>query len=130
VAEAADDPEAVRRFAGRMKVESDRLNRLVQQIIELSRLQGDELIDEPVEVRVDTVVEAALDRSRTDADAKDIELAHDCEDDLIVLGSAEQLRVALGNLIENAVTYSPEGSRVAVTARRNEHNEALDPAVE
>ena len=38
--DAADDPEAVRRFAGRMQHESDRLARLVQDVIELSRLQG------------------------------------------------------------------------------------------
>ena len=45
VGDAADDPEAVRRFAGRMLTESDRLSRLVQQIIELSRLQGDDPLE-------------------------------------------------------------------------------------
>ena len=47
VIDAADDPEAVQRFAGRMRTESERLGRLVQQIIELSRLQGDDPLDEP-----------------------------------------------------------------------------------
>ena len=46
VAEAADDPEAVIRFAARMQTESERLTRLVQQIIELSRLQGDDPLEE------------------------------------------------------------------------------------
>jgi two-component system, OmpR family, sensor histidine kinase SenX3 len=130
VAEAADDPEAVRRFAGRMQTESDRLNRLVQQIIELSRLQGDELIDEPADVRINDVVEAALDRARTDAEAKDIDLAARCDDDLVVSGSADQLLVAVSNLIENAVTYSPEGARVAVMALRREGNNRVGPTVE
>lgn len=130
VGEAAEDPEAVRRFAGRMQAESDRLNRLVQQIIELSRLQGDELIDEPAEVRIDAVIDAAVDRSQTDAEAKDIDLAARCDPDLVVLGSEDQLLVAVGNLIENAVTYSAEGSRVAVMAQQRNRIGLLGPAVE
>ena len=51
VRDAADDPEAVKRFAGRMLTESDRLTRLVQQIIELSRLQDDDPLDAPVPCR-------------------------------------------------------------------------------
>lgn len=130
VGEAADDPEAVRRFSGRMLVESDRLNRLVQQIIELSRLQGDELIEEPNDVRIEAVVDAALDRSRTDAEAKDIELAARCGNDLMVSGSKDQLLVAVSNLIENAVTYSHEGARVAVMAQLHDRSSILGPTVE
>ena len=47
VCDAANDPEAVKRFGGRMLIESDRLSRLVQQIIELSRLQGDDPLEAP-----------------------------------------------------------------------------------
>jgi two-component system, OmpR family, sensor histidine kinase SenX3 len=130
VGEAAEDPEAVQRFAGRMQAESDRLNRLVQQIIELSRLQGDELIDDPAKVRIERVVENALDRSRTDAEAKDIDIAARVDADLLVLGSEDQLLVAVSNLIENAVAYSPEGSRVAVMAHRCDRIGALGSTVE
>jgi two-component system sensor histidine kinase SenX3 len=118
VAEAADDPEAVRRFAGRMQSESERLTRLVQQIIELSRLQGDELVHEPISVDVAEVVDTAVDRVRTDADARGITLATRTAPDLTVLGSPDQILVALSNLVENAVAYSTEGGRVAVMAAR------------
>src|SRR4051812_9756488 len=53
VSDAAEDPDAVRRSAGRLQHESDRLSRLVQQIIELSRLQDDSPLDAPVVVSVD-----------------------------------------------------------------------------
>ncbi len=46
VGEAKDDPEAVVRFSSRMHLESERLTRLVQQIIDLSRLQNDILSDD------------------------------------------------------------------------------------
>ncbi|HET9498927.1 MAG TPA: ATP-binding protein [Marmoricola sp.] len=117
VIDAADDPEAVQRFAGRMHTESERLTRLVQQIIELSRLQDDDPLEEPVAVPVDEVLARAVDESRTDAESKRITVAHEGENGLTLLGSREQVAVAVGNLVSNAVTYSPEGSTVVVAAR-------------
>lgn len=130
VAHAAEDPEAVRRFSGRMLVESERLTRLVQQIIELSRLQDDQLIDEPVEVVLSDVVQKAIERSRTDADARGISLVSRHDDDLEVLGNPDQLLAAVSNLVENAVAYSPERSRVAVIierARPEDHEDLEGP---
>jgi len=117
VGEAADDPEAVHRFARRMRLEADRLGRLVQQVVELSRLQDDELLDEPVRVSVDALVAAALDRTRTDAESRSVELVGQDDTGLAVRGNAGQLEVALGNLVDNAVAYSPDGTRVAVLVR-------------
>lgn len=119
VDEARDDPEAVTRFAGRMQIESERLTRLVQQIIDLSRLQGDALHDQPRPVEVGALLHAACDNAHTDAERKRIEIVHTAEPDLIVVGDREQLLSALSNLVENAVTYSPEDSRVVVRADRN-----------
>ena len=116
VMDASDDPEAVQRFAGRMHTESERLSRLVQQVIELSRLQGDDPLDEPVAIPVDKVIDRAIDENVTDAIARRIELVHNGTDGLVVLGNREQVAVAIGNLVANAVTYSPEGSRVVVSA--------------
>ncbi|MFL6060098.1 MAG: sensor histidine kinase [Marmoricola sp.] len=117
VIDAADDPEAVQRFAGRMHTESERLARLVQQIIELSRLQGDDPLDEPVAVEVDTIISRAIDENSTDAGAKGISLVQNGERGLTLLGNREQVAVAIGNLVANAVAYSPEGSAVVVSAK-------------
>ena len=114
VQEAADDPEAVHRFAGRMHRESERLGRLVQQIIELSRLQGDDPIDEPRVVSVDEVVDRAIDAASTDAEARAGTILRAGETGVQLLGNADQLVVALSNLVTNAVTYSPESATVAV----------------
>ncbi|MGH3497765.1 MAG: sensor histidine kinase [Nocardioidaceae bacterium] len=117
VGEAADDPEAVHRFSARMLIESERLTRLVQQIIELSRLQGDDLVEHPVPIDVDDLVRTALDRSRTDAEAKQITLVAPPSTGAKVLGNPDQIAVAVANLVENAVAYSFDGSRVAVTVK-------------
>jgi two-component system, OmpR family, sensor histidine kinase SenX3 len=118
VQHAADEPEAVQRFSMRMQIEGERLSRLVQQIIELSRVQADDLVDEASPVSLGDVVEAALDRSRVDAQNKQIELVRAGDTDVTITGSEQQLLIALGNLVENAVAYSSEHTRVVVDLRR------------
>lgn len=119
VGEAKDDPEAVERFATRMRSESDRLTRLVQQIIDLSRLQADVASDDLASVKVGEVVGEAIEHSMTDAEAKRITITQDLEPDLFVHGDRAQLHAAVSNLVENAVTYSPNDSAVSVTATRD-----------
>ena len=122
VHDASDDPEAVERFAGRMLKESDRLSKLVQQIIELSRLQGDDPLEMPETVSVDEVLATAIDTSAIDAQAKGISVVSAGETGLEVQGSPEQVAVAVGNLVANAVAYSSPRSSVMVSARANGPN--------
>ena len=120
VAEAKDDPEAVVRFSGRMHLESERLTRLVQQIIDLSRLQNDKLSDDATTIKIGELVSEACEHSATEAEHKGIVIAMAVEPDLFVHGDRAQLHAAVSNLVENAVTYSPKGSRVSVSAQRDQ----------
>ena len=99
-----------------MRVEASRLSRLVKEIIELSRLQGDDPLENPGPVDINAVIEAAVDRCRVDAEDRDIKIVVKTEPALEVMGSEDQLSIAIGNLVENAVNYSPDGTRVAVAA--------------
>ncbi|MGW6279758.1 sensor histidine kinase [Kribbella sp. NPDC055071] len=116
VSEASDDPEAVQRFSDRMRIEASRLSRLVKEIIELSRLQGDDPLENPGPVDINGVIDAAVDRCRVDAEDRDIKIVVKTQPGLEVMGSEDQLSIAIGNLVENAVNYSPDGTRVAVAA--------------
>jgi two-component system sensor histidine kinase SenX3 len=118
VADAADDPEAVHRFSRRMLTESDRLTHLVQQIIELSRLQGDDPLETAEEVDVDEVLATAVDTSTIDAGNRRVSLVVTGERGLAVHGNHEQVTAAVANLVANAVAYSPDGSRVVVSAKQ------------
>jgi two-component system, OmpR family, sensor histidine kinase SenX3 len=121
---AADDPDAVRRFAHRMRHESGRLTNLVQDLITLSRIQGGELVAAPEPVALDDVVGEAVDRCRMKATTKEIELVAGGDSGLEVHGDEELLITALRNLIDNAVAYSPERTRVAISTRAGiDHNE-------
>jgi two-component system, OmpR family, sensor histidine kinase SenX3 len=117
ITEAADDPDAVQRFAGRMQHEGARLGRLVRELIELSRLQGAEPLPAAVPVPVERVIEEATDRTRLAAEQAGIEVRVSSADDLTISGNETQLAMALANLMDNAIAYSPRGTRVAVSAR-------------
>jgi two-component system sensor histidine kinase SenX3 len=109
------DPAAAIRFAERIKHESSRLGRLVSELMELSRLQGAEPLPEPEPVDVDKIMVEVLDRTKTAGAAKDIEVQFRGVRGLTVYGNENQLVTAVVNLVENAIAYSPESTKVLVT---------------
>jgi len=126
-ADPATDVAASRRFAERIQRESARLGQLVTELMELSRLQGAERLPDPEPVSVDWVIADALDRTRTAATAKKIELVVVGTKGLKIYGSDNQFATALGNLVENAVAYSPEGSAVIISSLQD--GERIDISV-
>jgi two-component system sensor histidine kinase SenX3 len=111
---ASDDKEAVEKFAGRMQIEAKRLTDLVQEIINLSRLQdGDPLKNAQPYSMVD-LINQAIDESRLTAEKRKINLAFLPTTDHFVLGDRSQLEMAVSNLIENAINYSPDSTKVAI----------------
>ncbi len=102
------DPAAALRFAERIRHESNRLGRLVTELLELSRLQGGEPLPAPDPVMVDRVITEVLDRSRTTAAAKGIEVQWTGKKGLTAFGSESQLVTAVANLVDNAIAYTPE----------------------
>ena len=114
--QAADDPEAVRRFTGRIQGESARLTQLVTQIVQLSHVQGTQLATLSM-VDIDEVVATALDRSRHLAEQRSVSLTTSGARGLSIRGSRDQLITALVNLLHNAIHYSDTKARVVVTTR-------------
>ena len=115
-----DDEEAVRRFARRMHKESGRLAALVQDIIELSRLQGANVAQQGHTVDINNVVAEAVDRSQLPAESKNITIVVGGRSESRVFGDQDLLVTALRNLIDNAIRYSPENTRVGVGVRVKE----------
>ncbi|MGC5029043.1 ATP-binding protein [Micromonospora sp. DT229] len=113
----SEDLVAARRFAERIQHESTRLGRLVQELLELTRLQGAEPQPAPEPVAVDWVISEVMDRTRTAATARRITVAVEGQRGLTVYGSDSQLATAVANLVENAVNYSSADTTVLVTVR-------------
>lgn len=112
--DAAEDEDAVRRFAQRMHKESGRLSALVQDIIELSRLQGADVVRRGRPVDINTVISEAVDRNKLPAESKQISIVVGGHIDEPVFGDPDLLMTAFRNLIDNAIRYSPEGTKVGV----------------
>lgn len=112
--DAADDPDAVRHFAGRMGQESKRLAQLVQEIIELSRLQVEGSQHDASIQEVSSIIEEATDRAKVVAQGKNITLQVGGNLDAQVYGDRNLLVTAIKNLVDNAVAYSPENTTVGV----------------
>ena len=114
---SSDDPDQVRHFAERMQIEASRLSHLVQDVIDLSRLQGDDPLTHAEVVDVDELVRRALDEVRTLATRQEIELVTGEPCGGLVYGDERQLLAALRNLLINAVSNSSIHTRIAVATR-------------
>ncbi|MDN4477483.1 ATP-binding protein [Demequina sp. SYSU T00039] len=114
IEEGADDPVMVRKFAKKMRKEARRLTKLIQEIIEITRLQGGGSIAEHERLQLDGVVHEAIEAARLGADARDIRIVPDLKARPEIMGDRDLLVMALRNLIDNAVQYSDPGREVAV----------------
>jgi len=90
---------------------------LVQEIINLSRLQDSDPLQEPAEVSVSYLVKEAIDQSQINADNRGITVTYTEDAPAVLLGDRDQLTMAIQNLIENAINYSPENTKVSVTSK-------------
>ncbi|REJ05950.1 two-component sensor histidine kinase [Microbacterium bovistercoris] len=114
---AADDPEQVRRFAARIQAEAGRLGQLTGRIMSLSRLQSSDGLSGLRPVSLDEVIASSLEAHAVQADSAAVELVRGGDRGTWVLGDAQILIEAVGNLLANAIAYSPQGSRVGVGVR-------------
>lgn len=111
---ASDDPEQVRIFAGRLSAEASRLALLTSRIMNLSRLQSSDELTEDRTVAVDEIVVSAIEAHAIQADSAGVSIVRGGTRGLHVRGDAQVLSEAVGNLVANAVAYSPKGASVGV----------------
>jgi two-component system sensor histidine kinase SenX3 len=126
--EQSEDLLAARRFAERIHHESARMGRLVSELLELTRLQGAEPLPTPEPVAVDWVIAEVIDRTRTTASAKSIEVVYAGPRGAMVYGSGNQVATAVTNLVENAIAYSGEDTKVSLTLRQGDDWVEIDVA--
>lgn len=115
VLEASDDPEAITRFASRMQTEAKRLSDLVQEIINLSRIQDEDPLKNAAPILLSDLILQAIDESRLTAESREIKIEFIKMKEVSILGDETQLEMAISNLIENAINYSPNKTTVVVS---------------
>jgi len=118
--DSSDDQEMVKKFSGDLNRESKRLAMLVQDIIQLSRLQSSDPLKSASLVDLAGVIADAVERNQVLAERRGITLSWDAQQGTQILGNSEMLTMAVKNLIENAILYSDEGAQVGVGLREDE----------
>lgn len=131
ITDAADDPDAVRYFAGRITKESQRLAELVHKLIELQRAQDAPAMSDAKPMSVVAMTRESIAANEVQADAKRIGIVlslngrvipvevpegepETLDDDVLVRVGREPFTTAVKNLVENAIHYSPAHTTVSV----------------
>ncbi len=124
------DPDVAQRLAGRIHNEAFRVSRIIDDLLDLSRIESEEAPPrEPVLVNL--VMADAIERVRATADQRGIEIVlHEPSPPVAVMGDRRQLVSAMHALLENAITYSYDNSKVVVTGTvQRTHPNLEHPAV-
>lgn len=119
------DPPRARELVERLSDEADRLTKLVHDLLDLRRLESGER-DGIAPVDLAGLVRDRIEAVREQADARSVTIEFDGPDQAVVAGIEEDLRIAIGNLLDNAVRYNRDGGRVNVTLTRRESDYRLD----
>lgn len=118
LAERAQSDQARQAALARLKGGLERATHLVKQLLELARAEPEgsshALALEPVSLS--GVVREVLAEQASMAEAKGIDLGTSGETDVTVHGHGDSLRVLLGNLVDNAIRYTPRGGTIDVDA--------------
>ncbi len=118
---ALDDRENARRFVDIAARQADRLDAIINDLLALSRLEqsGADAAIETGPVPLRGVLECAVQACSERMGDSRVKLELECDPDIQVPANAPLLEQAVSNLIDNAVKYSPQGTRVLISAAQD-----------
>jgi two-component system phosphate regulon sensor histidine kinase PhoR len=115
---ALDDPPAARHFLDRMETEVEALTQMVQELLELSRIESGQAPMRLIPTPVADVVFPPVERLRAQAERAGLSITIDLPPDLPpVLADAERVQQVITNLVHNAIKFTPSGGQVTLSAQ-------------
>lgn len=111
---ARDDSEARERFLGIMFDQTERMQRLINDLLSLSRVEMDEHVPPSSQTDLAALVDDVQDYLRPQLEEKSIRLTVEKPERALAVGDRDQLMEVILNLVENAIKYSPAGSAVGI----------------
>lgn len=104
-------------FVATMDEQINKLDFLMQSLIKMSRLETGTFVLTPTEARLGDTIAQAMSTVWAKAEKKQIELTVDCAPEIMVQHDPKWTAEAIGNILDNAVKYTPRGGRVAIAVR-------------
>ncbi|MHB2016143.1 MAG: response regulator [Candidatus Xenobia bacterium] len=123
-----EDPEVMVEFLSIINQESDRLTRLINNLLDLSRIEAGQMQWDKVPVAIDQVIASCVTATRSLVDKKSLQLEVDVKPGLLTLGDEDKLIQVFTNLISNAIKFTPASGRLWITGKAVSDNE-LEVAV-
>ncbi|AZK48087.1 two-component system histidine kinase PnpS [Paenibacillus lentus] len=111
------DTDTIRSFLQIIYDESDRLNRLIGDILELSKIESKRVPLEYAPIHLKELLDSVTEVLLPAANKKSIVLLQEIPEHLFIEGDEDRLRQIFMNLISNAINYTPEGGRVSIGAK-------------
>ena len=120
---ALDDLENRKRFVEIIREHAQRLARLTDDLLKLSRIEAGRLEIEMRPIRVEALVNSCIETARLKAETRGLQIHVDLPENApAVRGDGAQLGEVLQNLLDNALQYTPAGGRIELKARSNGHD--------
>jgi two-component system phosphate regulon sensor histidine kinase PhoR len=126
---AIEEPPAARQFLTHMENELSSLTQMVEELLELSRIESGKVPLDLQPTKLSKLVKKPLKRLRPQADRKDVELSKSLPGDApLVLADAQRIHQVVANLVHNAIKFTPSGGHITVFAKVGAQAEAMGAA--
>lgn len=120
---ALEDPPAARRFLGRMEAEVDSLTLMVQELLELSRIESGKVPLQLTPISPCSLLFTASERLRLQAERAELNLEVNCADQLPdVWADPPRMEQVIVNLLHNAIKFTPSGGEITLSAWQDHEN--------
>jgi two-component system phosphate regulon sensor histidine kinase PhoR len=114
-----DDPQTSVRFLDIILKQSDRLNLILEDLLQLSKIESGQVQFKQEPLHIGSVIERTIAMIKPLADKKQHRLIAQVDADLpLITGDQERLVQVLANLLDNSIKYTPEGGQITLSARR------------
>lgn len=123
---AADDPSASAHFLDNAEREVDSLTQMVQELLELSRIESGKVPLRLSPVAVTELIVPAVERLKPQAERSELELSVDLAENLPqVLADAARVQQVVTNLVHNAIKFTPPSGEIKVTAQYEQEDDVV-----
>jgi len=117
---AKDDPKLLDRFLTTLVKESERLSLLIDDLLEIATREAGRVQVQKSEVPITDIVDRVVQVCGPEAARKDIDIRVEVPEEIVAYGDERQLEQVVGNLVDNAVKYTPQGGSVAIRATEDD----------
>jgi two-component system phosphate regulon sensor histidine kinase PhoR len=119
VSGALKDPVRAQEFLGAVQRNAERLARLVNDLLDLARIEEGRYEASLVPLTVEEPISAVFDLLETRAQDRGLSLHVDVEDELRFVGDERSIEQVLVNLVDNAIKYTPRGGKIGIDVRQH-----------